>query len=107
MKRNKATGPDNISAEDLQAIPVLRRELIKQIQHIWNNHEIDPSWTKGDTIMIYKKNDRNQLKNYRPITLLNHSFKVLTKIINDRLKPLIRETILIGTNGISRENRLP
>ncbi len=30
---------------------------------------------------IYKKNDRNEISNYRPITILNSDYKILTKVL--------------------------
>lgn len=30
---------------------------------------------------IYKKNDRNEIENYRPITILNTDYKILTKVL--------------------------
>ena len=34
---------------------------------------------------IYKKNDRNEIANYRPITILNSDYKILTKVLALRL----------------------
>ena len=34
---------------------------------------------------IYKKNDRNEISNYRPITILNSDYKILTKVLALRL----------------------
>ena len=34
---------------------------------------------------IYKKNDRNEIENYRPITIVNTDYKILTKVLALRL----------------------
>ena len=50
-------------------------------------HGVDPrtSFTLGWMCPIYKKNEKDQLKNYRPITLLNTDYKLLTKVLSVQL----------------------
>ncbi|CAI5463009.1 unnamed protein product [Closterium sp. Yama58-4] len=38
------------------------------------------------TILLHRKGDRDQLNNYRPITLLNFAYKVLARVVADRMK---------------------
>jgi exonuclease III/ribonuclease HI len=42
-------------------------------------------FTDGWMCPIYKKNDRNEIGNYRPITLLNTDYKIYTKALSLRL----------------------
>eukprot|EP00966_Prymnesium_polylepis_P128027 2960766-Prymnesium_polylepis.1 len=41
---------------------------------------------EGSIILLYKKKDPRGIRNYRPITLLNADYKILTKIIVSRFK---------------------
>lgn len=43
-------------------------------------------WKDGLILLIHKKGTRLECANYRPITLLNVTYKILSKIINNRLK---------------------
>ncbi|MCG8046233.1 MAG: reverse transcriptase family protein, partial [Candidatus Thiodiazotropha endolucinida] len=43
------------------------------------------SWTEGHIIPIFKKGDRNDVSNYRGITLLSIVGKLFTRILNNRL----------------------
>ncbi len=92
MKKNKAPGPDEIVIELIEKSSALQDRLHKITNKIWDEHQVPENLVQGDTIMIHKKNNENDPANYRPITLLNHSFKVITKILNNRLKPLKKQT---------------
>ena len=43
--------------------------------------------------LLFKKGDRTQLKNWRPITLLNTDYKILTKALANRLQRVLPSTI--------------
>lgn len=43
------------------------------------------SWRNANVVIMYKKGNKKDLKNYRPILLLSHLYKLLTEIINNRI----------------------
>lgn len=50
-------------------------------------HGIEPStgFTEGWMCPLYKKGDRREISNYRPITLLNSDYKIFTKALSVKL----------------------
>jgi len=38
---------------------------------------------------IYKKNDKTEISNYRPITVLNSDYKILTHALTNHLSAII------------------
>jgi hypothetical protein len=61
-------------------------DIIKVLTTVFNDirlHGVDPrtSFTQGWMCPIYKKKDRTEISNYRPITLLNTDYKILTKVL--------------------------
>jgi hypothetical protein len=42
-------------------------------------------WLEGVVSLLYKKGDRAELKNYRPISLINTDYKIVSALINQRL----------------------
>ncbi|CAI5949992.1 unnamed protein product [Closterium sp. NIES-65] len=45
------------------------------------------------TILLHKKGEKDQLNNYRPITLLNFTYKVLARVVADRIKTVLHRVI--------------
>jgi hypothetical protein len=67
--------------------PNLVDALHEVIQQAWTSETLPRSWTKGVLCPVYKKGDKLDCKNYRGICLLNVTYKVLAKILYDRLLP--------------------
>ena len=51
------------------------------------------SMRKAIVKLLYKKNDHKNIKNWRPIALLNTDYKILSKIIVNRLIPIFENHI--------------
>jgi hypothetical protein len=50
-------------------------------------------WSMGITQPIYKKGDKLDCSNYKPITLLNVTYKVLSGILYNRLAECAEEIL--------------
>ncbi|KAA1474321.1 DNase I-like protein, partial [Dentipellis sp. KUC8613] len=65
-------------------------DITKTLQRVYNDiqlHGVDETtqFTLGWMCPIYKKNDRTEIANYRPITLLNTDYKIFTKTLATQL----------------------
>ncbi|KAK6742342.1 hypothetical protein RB195_009920 [Necator americanus] len=86
MKNGKSGGDDGISAEMLRYLsPSGIREMTKIIRSIWISERIPDSWRHAIIIPIHKKLSVTDPRNYRGISLLRVMYKVLERIILDRL----------------------
>lgn len=94
-KKKKTPGPDGLPAEvyiklsDIILSPF--REVINEIR----NKEIIPTTWKEATITVIHKQgtDPKEIKNYRPISLINSDYKIFTNILANRLKKVLTQTI--------------
>ena len=73
-------------------------DIAKTLTDIFNDiqeHGVDPctNFTLGWMCPIYKKKDPTDISNYRPITLLNTDYKLLTKVLALQLLDHVRELI--------------
>ncbi|EAL71983.1 hypothetical protein DDB_G0269266 [Dictyostelium discoideum AX4] len=64
-----------------------------------NQKEINPNFKEGFITTLFKKGDELQIANRRPITLLNTDYKLLSKIINNRLLAVTKKIINKFQNG--------
>ncbi|THH14809.1 hypothetical protein EW146_g5574 [Bondarzewia mesenterica] len=56
-------------------------------------------WTQGVMCLLYKKKDKRRIENYRPVTLVNTDYKILTKAIATRLGKIAPSLIHKNQNG--------
>jgi hypothetical protein len=83
LKLNKAAGFDNISPEMLKhGGRTLKQKLNKLTIIIWNNEQVPQQRNEGIICPVYKKGDRLNCNNYRPITLLNIAYKIFAILLN-------------------------
>lgn len=95
MENNKAPGMDGLPKEFYGLMwPVIEQDIIEVFNCILLTEAMPPSMTEGLITLIYKeKGDIADLKNWRPITLMNVDYKILMKILADRIKPVMHKLV--------------
>ena len=84
--KGKAPGTDGLPSEFYQTFETLiAADLLEVFNEIWDTGELPKSFEEGEIILLYKKGDPLDIRNYRPITLLNSDYKLFTKILATRL----------------------
>ena len=90
----KSPGPDGLPIEVYKCFNNRCREhLLNTFNEIATTGFMPRSWKEGRIILLYKKGDKKDILNYRPITLLNADYKLLCKILANRLNVWIKELI--------------
>ena len=95
MENNKSPGPDGLTKEFYnEFIDLLGPILVKLFKQIHGSSSLTPSMKLSYITLICKNDDMPHLcKNYRPISLLNTDYKVITKVLSNRLKEFLPDLI--------------
>ncbi|GAB4819817.1 hypothetical protein N2152v2_006863 [Parachlorella kessleri] len=80
LANRKATGWDEIPNELIKCLPDNLLEAIHNIT-LWITARTPTVWKVSDTILLYKKGDATDPKNYRPVGLLLTIYKLWTTVI--------------------------
>ena len=87
LKSNKSPGSDGITAEMIQAGgEQLTHEIHSLCNKAWHEGVIPEEWGKSILIPIPKKGDLSECANYRTISLISHTGKILLTVLLNRLK---------------------
>jgi hypothetical protein len=86
LKRYKSPGSGPIPAEHIQAGgEILRSEIHKLVNFILYKEELPDQWKESIIVPVHKKSDKTDCSNYRGISLLSTSYKMLSNILLSRL----------------------
>ena len=97
LKRNKSVAGDNLLNEYfIESFDILGSHLVDIFNAILDSGHFPELWTKGVLVPIFKKNDPNDVKNYRGITLVSCFSKIFTGVINKRLDEWIKNNNVLS-----------
>ena len=101
INTNKAAGPDGIHGFVLKHCSIsLCRPLSISFKLIYNTGIIPQEWKSVNIVPILKKGDKNLISNYRPISLLCLSAKIMERVIQDELLNLTRHFLNPVQHGL-------
>ena len=91
---HKSPDIDQIPQEFIKAEgSTIRSEIFKLIISIWNKEKFAEDWKELIRVPIDKKGDNTDISNYRGISLLQTTYKILFNILLCRLTPYAEEII--------------
>ena len=90
MENNKSPGFDGLTTNFYKHFgPILNEKLTRVYNHAFKTGRLTVSQRRGIISLLFKKGDRTLLKNWRPVTLLNTDYKILTKALTNRLQEVL------------------
>ena len=93
-KAGKAPEPDDLEIDVIKnAGEPLAKELVKMFNRCIEKRKAPQIWKESKMVLLFKKGNSKDLKNYRPISLLLHIYKIFTKIITKRMEKKMEEAL--------------
>ena len=92
----KAIGLDNIATEQIKNFgPVARKWLLAPYNNCLKTRKLPNIWKKAHVTALLKPGkDPSLPKNYRPISLLSHIYKLFERLILTRVNPVVDEHLI-------------
>ena len=99
----KATGPDKIPPKIVRLSANIDSHLMNIINNDFSNNSFSNEAKVAIVQPIYKKKSRDQIENYRPVSMLSYFSIVYEKFLLQKFKPFIN-TFLPKFIAVYREN---
>ena len=94
LSENKTPGIDGIHAEFyIELWPVIADELLELYNYVLQTGYLCTSQRRAIINILPKNNDTNYIWNYRPISLLCVDYKILAKLLSERIKKVLNKII--------------
>ncbi|XP_077060974.1 uncharacterized protein LOC143713527 [Siphateles boraxobius] len=94
FKKGKSPGLDGLPFEFyLTFWDILAHDLLTVFKELETLDRLPDSFRVGIVTLLYKKGDKTDLRNWRPITLLNYDCKLFSKILATRMSTVLEDVI--------------
>lgn len=100
LANDKYLGIDGLSAEFYKKNKdQISSELLEVYEEAFEFGSLGNNINIGLIKLLPKDGDKSQVKNWRPITLLNISYKIIAKILARRIRDILKEVVLVTQIG--------
>ena len=95
LPEGKQPGPNRVPNEVYKRLPKFCAPLLVQvINEARKKGTLPEHFLEGDISMLYKnKGEREDTRNYRPITLLNTDYKIFTRMLAQRMNKVVHQFV--------------
>ena len=103
MESNKSPGFDGLMFNFYKHFwPILGDKLTRVFNYAFHNGLLTVSQRRGIITLLFKKGDRTQLKNWRPVTLFNTDYKVFDKSAREQVTTSVTSYRQFGSDRLDK-----
>jgi hypothetical protein len=100
MEPDKALGPDGFSIQFYRVCwEIIKIDLLRMIKYFQQRAKVGGSTNSNFIALIPKEVNPGSFKIFRPILLCNASYKILSKLLANIIKPLLGNLISLMQGG--------
>ncbi|VFQ72006.1 unnamed protein product [Cuscuta campestris] len=97
---NSSAGPDGFNGNFFrESWDIISEDVTSAVQEFFLGIIPPKAMRKSNTVLIPKKENPSSFSDYRPISLTNFSFKIITRILASRLTTVLPDIISIEQGG--------
>lgn len=90
----KAAGPDGFNAKIIQDNwSVFGPAILNEVSEFFATGRMKPGRSRSNLVLVPKSENANTVTQFRPISVCNIIYKIISKIISSRMKPFIASLI--------------
>lgn len=94
MSPHKSPGIDGLSVEFYQAMwPHIKEDFHRVYLEAFQQGSLGPNINKGLVKLLPKGKNEDIVAGWRPITLLNTSYKIIAKALATRIRPIVKKIV--------------
>lgn len=94
LKAFKTLGPDGLHAGFFQRFwHIVGGSVREEVKYVFRNRNIPEYLNKNSIVLIPKIQGLESISNYKPISLCNSVYKIISKIIVGRIRPFLDQLI--------------
>ncbi|KAG7535395.1 Endonuclease/exonuclease/phosphatase superfamily [Arabidopsis thaliana x Arabidopsis arenosa] len=94
MNPTKAPGPDGMTALFYQRFwPIISADLLATVRSFFATGTLDPRLNMTNICLVPKAGRPKEMSGFRPISLCNVGYKIISKVLSNRLKRLLPKVI--------------
>lgn len=104
---DKAPGPDGLNSGALKSTwNIIKHKMLETVQSFMANGTLPYGTNSSFICLIPKVKEPVQIKDYTPISLINCSLKMLSKILTNRLSKVIGKIISPNQTGFIKGRQI-
>ena len=104
---DKAPGLDDFSMVFFRHCwRVVKRDVLAVFEDFYQHSKFEKSLNATFIALIPKKNDASNIQDFRPISLVGNLYKILSKVLANRLKLVLDKLILESQNSFVRGRQI-